>query len=50
MDAIADRPTVKFADEMITEPVKHIVNMNECLKGYVVDGLRESLVSVRDFT
>jgi hypothetical protein len=33
MDAIADGPTVKFADEIITEPVKHIVNMNEWLKG-----------------
>ena len=50
MNAIAGGPTVRFADEAVTEPVKYVVNMNEWMKGYVVEGLSESLVSVRDFT
>ena len=38
MNAIAGGPTVRFADEAVTEPVKYVVNMNEWMKGYVVEG------------
>ena len=50
MNAIAGGPTVRFADEAVTEPVKYVVNMNEWMKGYVVEGLSESLVSEVLFT
>jgi hypothetical protein len=37
-----------FADGTVSEPVTEVVNMNNWLKGYVVEGLDKSLVSVRD--
>jgi len=37
-------PTVMFADGTVSEPVTEVVNMNNWLKGYVVEGLDKSLV------
>ena len=36
-----------FADGTVSEPVTEVINMNNWLKGYVIEGLDKSLVSVR---
>lgn len=50
MESLAGGPTVMFADGIVSEPVSDVVNMNDWLKGYVVEGLDKSLISVRDIT
>ena len=50
MESLAGGPTVMFADGIVSEPVNDVVNMNDWLKGYVVEGLDKSLISVRDIT
>ena len=48
MEPFTSGLTVMFADETVSEPVTEVVNMNNCLRGYNVEGLDKSLVSVRD--
>ena len=50
MDAITEGPTVRFADDVVTDPVMYTVQMSDWLKAHVVKGLAETLISVRDFT
>ena len=50
MAAITGGPTVRFADDNVTDPVKYKVQMSDWLCAHVVKGLAETLISVRDFT
>jgi len=50
MATITDGPTVRFGDDVVTDPVKYVVQMSDWLCAHVVKGLAETLISVRDFT
>jgi len=50
MAAITDGPTVRFGDDVVTDPVKYGVQMSDWLCAHVVKRLAETLISVRDFT